>query len=228
MNCLEFRRAAGADPSRLEKQAQAHRDACPACAEYHRSLVAMDATILRAVQVPVTPAAPSAAPAPARTALMARNRWLALAASIVAGVLVGSLLWVGGPRASLARELVEHVNHEPEAFASSHVDRADVERVLRADHLRLRSGIDDVSYANSCPFRGHVVPHLVVRTPQGPVTVLVLRHEQLNRPMQLREAGFVGTLVPAGPGSIAILGDPQTDIADVTARLLASLEWTES
>ncbi len=225
MNCLEFRRAAGADPARLDAEAQAHRDSCLACAEYHRSLVAMDATILKALQVPLTTPAASATPGPRRAALVPRNRWLALAASVVAGVLVGSFLWVGGPRASLAREVVAHVAHEPQAFASNHADPSELERVLRAGGVRLRAGLDEVSYVNSCPFRGHVVPHLVVRTPQGPVTVLVLRHEQLSRPMRLREDGFIGSLVPAGPGSIAILGDAQTDVAAVTERVLDAVEW---
>jgi len=42
------------------------------------------------------------------------RRWYALAASIVAGVLVGSLLWVGGPRNSLAQDVLAHMDHEPE------------------------------------------------------------------------------------------------------------------
>ena len=39
------------------------------------------------------------------------------------------------------------------------------------------AGAGLVSYANSCVFRGHHVPHLVVQTEAGPVTVMVLVHE---------------------------------------------------
>jgi hypothetical protein len=227
MNCLEFRRLAGADPARLDAAALAHRDSCAACAEYHRSLLAMDETIRRALQVPVpeTPAAPVRYPRPMATP---RQRWLALAASIVAGVLVGTSLWVGGPRASLAREVVTHIREEPQSLTATAADPGSLARVLAAGGLRLRPGADRVSYAQSCPFRGHIVPHLVVRTAQGPVTVLVLANEPVRRPIRVREEGFEGSLVPAGPGSIAVIGDAGADLSEVTARVLAAVEWIET
>lgn len=224
MNCLEFRRMAGADPARLDAAALAHREDCAACAEYHRSLLAMDDTIRRALQVRVPEFSAARAvrsprvPAP-------RQRWLALAASVVAGVLVGTLLWVGGPRASLAREVVDHVRHEPQSLTATAADPAAVARVLQAGGIRLRPGADQVSYANSCPFRGQVVPHLVVRTAQGPVTVLVLAHVPIRRPIAVHEDGFKGSRVPAGPGSIAVLGGAGADLSEVTARVLAAVEW---
>jgi hypothetical protein len=225
MNCLQFRRAAGADPGHLSPDAVSHLETCPACAEYLRELNAMDATIRRALEVPVAARPAERNPRPA--ALAARPRWLALAASVVAGVLVGSVLWIGGPRASLAREVVSHVQHEPQSLAATHADPAVVERVLRAGGIRLRPGTADVTYANSCPFRGRIVPHLVVRTAHGPVTVLVLRDETLSRPIRLSDDRFRGSLVPAGPGSIAVLGESGTDLAEITARLAGAVEWVE-
>lgn len=229
MNCLEFRRAAGADPSHLDPEAQAHRDACPACAEYHRGLLEMDATIRRALLVPVPAPAPAAAAQwRPRSQLASRHRWYALAASLVAGVLVGSLLWVGGPRSALARELVAHVQHEPQSLASTHINPTEVDRVLREGGIRLRPGTGDITYATSCPFRGHIIPHLVVQTSQGPVTVLVLRDQPLRRTLPLREGGFEGSLVPAGPGSIAVIGNAGADLAEIKSRVLAAVEWLPS
>jgi hypothetical protein len=224
MNCMEFRRLAGADPARLDAVALTHRGGCAACAEYHASLLAMDETIRRALLVPV----PDRAPSPAvrsRPVATPRQRWLALAASVVAGVLVGTLLWVGGPRASLAREVVTHIRLEPQSLTSTAAAPAALARVLAAGGIRLRPGANDVTYANSCPFRGHVVPHLVVRTAQGPVTVLVLANEHVRRPVRVREDGLEGSLVPAGPGSIAVIGGAKADLSDVTARVLAAVEW---
>ena len=224
MNCVQFRRAAGADPGHLSPEAVAPRDACPACAEYLRDLLAMDVTIRRALEVPVTDRPAERRP---RLAPVAPQRWLALAASVVAGVLVGTVLWIGGPRASLAREVVNHVTNEPQSLTATHSDPAVVDRVLRAGGIRLRPGAADVTYANSCPFRGRIVPHLVVRTLQGPVTVLVLRDEALERPIRVSEDGFRGSLVPAGPGSIAVLGDSRSDLSEITARLTSAVEWVE-
>ncbi|MCI0436747.1 MAG: DUF3379 domain-containing protein, partial [Gemmatimonadetes bacterium] len=192
-----------------------------------RGLLAMDVTIRKALQVPV-PDAIRAAVARPRAARAPRHRWYALTASVVAGVLVGSLLWVGGPRASLAREVMAHLRHEPQSWTATQADPAIVARVLSAGGIRLREGMDDVTYANSCPFRGRIVPHLVVRTEQGPVTVLVLRDEPLRRPIRLREDGLKGSLLPAGPGSIAVLGEGPADVSGITARVLEAVEWSES
>ena len=61
----------------------------------------------------------------------------------------------------------------------------------------------------------------------GPVTVLVLREESLTRPIRVREGEFRGSLVPAGPGSIAIFGDTRSDLSEITARLETAVEWIE-
>ena len=123
-----------------------------------------------------------------------RRRWYALAASIVAGVLVGSLLWVGGPRNSLAQDVLAHMDHEPEAFVvtTTPADAAVLGRVLERGGIRLRPEVGTVSYANSCRFRGRTVPHLVVQTDGGPVTVMVLRNERPDAPVALRRARLFG------------------------------------
>lgn len=227
MDCLQFRRTAGADPQRLDAAARAHAETCPSCAAHLRDLCSLDARILAALEVPVPGAA--AAPPGSSTTIVAldRRRWLALAASIVAGVLVGTLLWVGGPQNSLARDLVEHLGHEPEALVVTGrpEDPAVLDGVLERGGIRLRPGIGTVSYANSCEFRGHVVPHLVVQTDGGPVTVMVLRHERPARRIRFDESGHSGRIVPVGPGSIAVIGDAEADLAQVTSAVTEAVEW---
>ena len=227
MDCLQFRRIAGADPRQLDAAARSHAQACPRCAEHLRQLRALDARILAALEVPVpAPGVVAVRPA-APVAGLDRRRWLALAASIVGGVLVGTLLWVGGPRNSLARDLIEHLGHEPEALVVT--ERAEDERVLgkvlERGGIRLRPEIGTVSYANTCVLRGRRVPHLVVQTGDGPVTVMVLRHERPARPVRFDEGGHSGQIVPVGPGSVAVIGEAGTDLAQVTAAVTAAVEW---
>jgi hypothetical protein len=62
-----------------------------------------------------------------------------------------------------------------------------------------------VVYAMPCEFRGHVVPHLVVQTPNGPMTVMLLAHERVSKRTEFSEGGFHGVLLPAGNGSVAVL-----------------------
>jgi hypothetical protein len=228
MDCLEFRRRAGADPQHLAADAAAHAGTCSLCAEYLRQTLALDARILAALRVPVPAAGAASGPGigNARPAAV-RSRWLAFAASIVGGVLVGSLLWVSSPRPSLASELVAHMGHEPGVMVATEA-AADSERlaaVLDRGGIRLRPGTELVSYANTCPFRGHRVPHLVVQTDAGPVTVMVLRHETAPAPVEFAEEGYVGRILPSGPGSVAVIGPSGTDVAQVAERVAAAVEW---
>ena len=227
MDCLQFRRAAGADPQHLDDAARAHAESCPRCAAHLGELRSLDARILAALAVPVPGAADVPGGTPTPIVRVGRRRWLGLAASIVAGVLVGTLLWVGGPQNSLARDLVEHLGHEPEALVVT--DRAEdaavLDEVLERGGVRLRGGIGTVSYANSCEFRGRRVPHLVVQTGGGPVTVMVLRDERPARPVRFDEGGHSGRIVPVGPGSIAVIGDAEADLAQVAAAVKEAVEW---
>lgn len=220
----------GADPAHLEAEARAHAGSCAACAEYLRQTLALDARILAALRVPV-PAVPTGEtrPGAGRIPPVDRRRWLALAASVVGGAVIGSLLWIGGPRDSLAVDLVEHLNHEPEAMVLTQApgDPAQLGAVLERGGIRLRPGIGMVSFANSCSFRGRTVPHLVVQTERGPVTVMVLRWESVASPVRFAEQGYSGTIVPAGPGSIAVIGAGDVDLAQVTMLVRESVEWTE-
>lgn len=228
MECLEFRRAAGADPYHLDAGAVAHRDACPRCAEFLRQTLALDEKVLAALRVPVPEIdAGPVRPFDAGLPRVDRRRWLALAASIVGGVAIGSLLWVSGPRESLATALVEHMDHEPEAFDSTNpADPSRVEQVLERGGIRLKPGIGTVSYANTCPFRGRRVPHLVVQTEAGPVTVMVLGNVTVEAPVNFDEQGYSGTILPAGPGSIAVMGAAHANLDHVAGWVLAAVEWT--
>jgi len=232
MNCLEFRREAGAQPHGLSRAALAHLDTCTQCAEHLRQLLAMDAMILKALQVPVPGTAlahrtPGSARPAAAGPVADRRRWYALAASVVGGVLVGILLWSSGSRDALAQDVLAHLAHEPGAMVATQVpaDTARVQAVLQKDGLRLRSAMGLVSYAQSCPFRGHVVPHLVVQTSSGPVTVLVLREEHVRRPLSFHEGQYVGTIEPAGPGSIAVIGGSPQQVREAAERVMAAVEW---
>jgi hypothetical protein len=227
MDCLQFRRMAGADPQQLDAAVRSHAEACPGCAEHLRQLRALDARIFAALEVPVPAPVVTVAGSSAPVMGLDRRRWLALAASIMGGVLVGTLLWVGGPRNSLARDLIEHLGHEPEALVVTErpEDATVLDEVLERGGIRLRPEIGKVSYANSCEFRGHIVPHLVVQTDGGPVTVMVLRHERPAGPERFDEQGFAGRIVPAGPGSIAVIGAAEADVGQVTADVLAAVEW---
>ncbi len=230
MECLEFRHAAGADPRHLDAAAREHSAACPKCAEFLRQTLALDERIFAALSVPV-PERPTGPQATNVVALprIERRRWMALAASIAGGVMVGTLLWVSGPRASLAEDVVRHMAHEPGVMVQTAApeDASQLQRVLERGGIRLAPDAGLVSYAQTCQFRRARVPHLVVQTDAGPVTVMVLPRERVDVPVPFDEGGYSGTILPAGPGSIAVLGHQSRPVLDQVAdRVAAAVEWT--
>lgn len=224
MNCLAFRRQVGALPSADGGEFDAHRRECAACARHQDELRALDALIARAFAV--DPARIRRPAAGAGRVPATRSRYLAIAASIVVGLSVGLVLLVSAPRASIAREVVAHIVDEPGTTnLLVPVAAAALAGVLDPEGARLRPGIGDVTFAARCVHQGHVVPHLVVRTPEGAVTVLLLRHREIDEPVRIAEQGLEGVVLPAPRGSIAIVGQGLKDPAGVAQKVFESVVW---
>jgi hypothetical protein len=158
---------------------------------------------------------------------------MAMAATVLLGLAIAGGLWFTLPQRSLAADVVAHMAGEPEAWQRTDVSVPDaaLNAVLQQSKLHLKPGAGIVSYASSCDFRGHKVPHLVVQTPTGPVTVMVLVHEPVSKSMRFDEQGYRGTIVPVpGHGSIAVLmrgsGSGSGDIERIAQRVDDSIVWT--
>jgi hypothetical protein len=169
----------------------------------------------------------------ARKNWASRRGWLAMAASVLVAVVVAGGLWLSVPKSSLAADVVTHMAGEPQAWRRTDVPvpMPALADVLRNSRLRLGAGAGMVSYAASCEFRGHRVPHLVVQTESGPVTVMVLVHEHVHQSAQFDEQGYRGVIVPVpGHGSLAVLTHgPTTDmntVEHIATRVLDSIVWT--
>jgi hypothetical protein len=234
MDCTAYRRSMMADPSDPNVELREHRDGCHECTEFTGKLLSFEARLHRALRVTL-PAEQPAVPRRAKTAPRAmgyRKGMLAMAASVLLAVVVAGVLWVAAPGSSLAADVVTHMGGEPGSWLQTDVpvDDSELQSVLRNSHVRLAAGAGLVSYASSCAFRGHHVPHLVIQTESGPITVMVLVHESMQKPVRFDEQGYRGVIVPvAGHGSLAVLTHgPATDLRTVeliAAQVLDSITW---
>jgi hypothetical protein len=77
----------------------------------------------------------------------------------------------------------------------------------------------------SCTFRGHTIPHLVVQSEQGPVTVLVLTEAPRQQREEINEEGFEGVILPAPRGVIIVLGQ-NVPVDAVASTVLDALEYS--
>jgi hypothetical protein len=162
-----------------------------------------------------------------RPAGVARPRWGALAASILAGVIVGAWLWSGGSRNSLGDDVLSHLHAEPEALAAATgpLDPTLAAGLLERGRIRLGPEAGAVLHVSNCRFRRRAVLHLVVQAAGGPVTVLVLRDEPVDGPVSIAGRGFSGRIVPVGSGSIAVIGATGADLDRIAVQLRAAVEW---
>ncbi|HEY6643108.1 DUF3379 family protein [Povalibacter sp.] len=220
MNCLEFRRQVGAEPHSQAPEIAQHAAQCVPCARFRQQMQQMDSLIHRAFAIDVQAPAAQPAAAPRRRML----QW-GLAASVMLAVAV-TILWLGFPRDTLAEEVIAHVMDEPESLRSgAPIDQAELADVLAASQLLLRPGMNDVSYASSCPFRGNRVPHFVVQTARGPVTVMLLTKEApVPGTRQFKEEGFEGVIMPAPRGLLVVLGKDAL-LEEIATKVFAAVDY---
>src|SRR5450631_2513036 len=242
LNCADYRRAVLADPQDADPLLRLHRDGCRDCLEYTDRLLLFESRLERAMRVSVAAAgdarvAPLRTPAGARASaaaggLKVRRGWLAMAASVLILVAVAGTLWLAQPHSSLAADVVAHMAGEPQAWARTDIPATapELAQALGDAHVRLDPRAGMVSYARSCLFRTHHVPHLVVQTEMGPVTVMVLVHESVSKPERFDEQGYHGVILPvSGHGSLAVLARGQSPGPDmlkqIASRVQDALVW---
>ncbi len=230
MNCLEFRRAIGADPNDASAESLAHRTECATCAKYAQEMLRLNGLIKRALDVPVRPVKSVTMKGVTRSSpeRTQRMRWYATAASFLFLVGVGGALWfLGYPRASLASDVVAHIAHEPQALTitASRVSAELLDGALRAKGMHLVKPMNDVSYLQSCVIRGKLVPHLVVQTDRGPVTVIILPQENIPGPERFDEQQYHGELVPMEHGSMAVIANDSSIVDTVAKKVRESIAW---
>lgn len=220
MNCEHARLLVGAEPYVTSPELAEHLQSCPSCHQFQSEMVALEANLRRALET---------APAGAGVTTPQRGRpgvWRGwgLAASVVIAIMGTLAVWLLRPAESLAHDLVMHMAGEPHSWESTQpVDAHSLEEILK------RAGVDsnvtsgDVVYAQTCLFRGHYVPHLVVQTSSGPVTVMILPDERVAARASFYESGLAGVIVPASHGSIAVLARSTADIDAVAKRMRLAL-----
>ena len=232
MNCEQYREAIAAEPS--FDGGAGHLSECEACQAWRREMLEFDRLIGRALAIgvpePVVPELPDID----NVATLPRRRWssttlLAMAATVVLAAFIGMRMFGPGPEyASLADELLAHLDHEPYALVVTDVAVSDarLESVVPADVARLDHGAGLITYAQTCVINGKEVPHLVIQGERGPVTLMLMPDEQVAAPESFMGDNIKGVILPVGDGSIALFGAPDEALDRIEKRVLNSVTWS--
>jgi anti-sigma factor RsiW len=235
MNHDEARLLIGAAPGEIARPLAEHLAQCPECSLFQQQMQRMEHDLNRLFATPLGQTAQvRVISLPIRTTVSRKPvtqgfpAILALAASLIISVGLGILFWSLRPAASLAAGVVDHVTHEPGSWSAVEPMTADATAaVLQNADVVVDPADREVTYARSCLFNGHFVPHLVVRTAAGPITVLVLNDEHIAARQQFRQNGYSGVLVPApGGGTLAVIAQGEPDLDTVARAIGPHLHFT--
>jgi len=207
MNCLEFRRRVLADPRRPGPDAEAHAAQCAECREFLSLTLAEEARLERALRIE--------APEGLQDRVLARGgarrtraRWLALAASVA--VATGVALAIGWTRNDeLVLAGVDFVMfEEAQSIAdAAPTDWNELERAAREMGVSLPRELGEMRYICVYPFVAGAAHHVLVKTPLGKLTLLLVPGRTTASRAAGAAHGFNAAVVPTGKGSVIIIGD---------------------
>jgi hypothetical protein len=235
MNCEDYKQAMAADPT--YDGGDAHLSACSDCRAFRDEMRALDRKIGRALAIevpslsmPELPEVDTADVVP----LAGRRRftmpaWMAVAAVLVLGAFIGVRMLGGNVEyASLADEIVAHLDHEPYALRVTDQPVSDrrLAKVVPASVASMNHDAGLITYAQTCVINGKKIPHLVVQGERGPVTILLLPDEMIDAATQIEGESINGILLPVGSGSVAIIGERDERLDVIQENVVNSVTWS--
>lgn len=224
MNCLEFRRIALADPRRPGAEAAAHASRCAACQEFLARTLEFEDDLAAALRIEAPRDLPERVLGPRA---WTRRTWhrLALAASL-AVVAVALAFLAGAPRNDpLALKAIDFVvfDEAHSVAVAKPQDMRVLDEVSRRMRVALPGELGDIHYVCVYPFASGGAHHLLIETPLGKVTVLLMPEHLLSARAAAGARGLQAAILPAAAGSIAIIGESSRSIERVETLLKAKL-----
>jgi len=234
MNCEQYRESIAADPS--FDGGAGHLAQCADCQAYRSEMQALDLQIKSALvldvpelRVPDLPEIQADNVVSLNSKRFSPPAWFAMAATIVVAALIGvRLAGTDITQDTLGEEILAHLDHERFSLRVTDVAVSDdrLNAVVPKDVARMDHSAGLITYAQSCPIRGHDVPHLVIQGEHGPVTILLMPEESVSGPESIRGENIKGVILPVGNGSIAIVGESDERLDRIQERVLESVTWS--
>ncbi len=160
---------------------------------------------------------------------LSRPTWLALAATVLIAAVVGiRMTGMGVTYGTLEEQVLAHVDHVSAARQASTTPVSDrgLARAVPEDIATMTHDVGLITYAQSCTINGKEVPHLVMQGVHGPITILLMPHEKVAAATTLDGVNIKGVILPVGDGSIAIIGDREEQLDQVTENVVNSVMWS--
>lgn len=218
MNCIEFRRALLVDPRRLCEAALRHAEQCGACRSVRARALEFEREIEYALRVPVTGSLARALPGP-RTIPRPLRR-VAFAAGLLLAAAVGVLVAI--PRADpLVRAGIEFVVYDEarSIVDAGATDWRTIQRAAEEMGVSLPKQLGTMRYVCLYPLAAGPAHHLLVKTPFGKITLLLIPDHPAAAHATGAAHGLRASVLPAGRGSVIIVGESARGVRSVESLL---------
>ena len=221
MNCFEFRKLLLAEPRVRTSEQERHLAECAACASLAREMEEFESRVHDAMRVPVPEALAERVLLRRKIRTPALHIW-ALAASLVAAIGLGVYLYppsddgeervlpaaaLGGAHPAVAA--IAHVlDEEPRMLKENRgVDPV----VMRAAFMRLGLNLPangtTVLYFDKCPMTGGAGNHVVLQTPFGQVTLILVPDRSFGARVLVADRDKTAIASPHGTGGYILIAD---------------------
>ena len=234
MNCLEFRKRLLTDPRVRTPELDQHLAECAACASLVREMEGFEARLHDAMRIPVPEALADRVLLRHKIRGPAVRAW-ALAASLIAAlgvgiyfyrasvnederVLTAAALGAGHPAVTAIAHVLEE---EPRMLkANRGVDPV----VMREAFMRLGLNVPaqgtTVLYFDKCPMTGGAGHHVVLQTPFGKVTLILVPDQSLGARVVVADRDKTAIAAPRGSGGYILIADSLRSVRQTEELLM--------
>lgn len=233
MNCFEFRRLILANPREKTREQEQHMAQCASCVNLAKEMESFDAQIQEAALVPVPEALAERVLLRHQIRGPARYRAWALAASLVAAFGLGTYFYRDsgvdenvvtatalGERHPAVAAISYVLDHEPQLLRENVTgDTKVMGEALMHLGLKLPAGAH-VRYLGKCPVPGGTGEHVVLETPYGHVTLILVPQQPFASRVVVADRNKTTVASPARAGGYILVADSLKRVRQVEKLLM--------
>lgn len=159
------------------------------------------------------------------------RRILPVAAVLLLAISIG-LYYKPEVNAALANDIFSHIYMEEPFYGDgSMLALADVNARMGTvlDGMRIEPGSAggnfEVTFAKPCYIAKQVAMHLVINGKTGPVNLVMIPSQVVDKEMRIADQNYVGTITPTSGGTLVVIGSRQEPIAEYKDAMASTLNW---
>lgn len=234
MNCLECRRELLIDPRNDTVDLIAHVNICPACSKEREKLLALEDALESSMKVNVPEGLANrvleisrdehytnksgSSPFGGHVWQMAAGLFLAIGLVVYLGL---NQYYPIRNAHALEVAVLNHIADERhQLHGSNEINQDTYGNIMTAISTQTTGDIGKVNFASKCQIRKNAGAHLITSGNKGPVTVLVMPGEHIDRNVKISSSRFDGTIYSTVYGSLAVVGEKGEQILPIADRML--------